>query len=351
MCFRISSLQPCIFLNLKIEVFIMGKYKNFTIQLNNIIDSKLAIGTSKQDSKIAYRQRCEEQNIKWNVAKSDYIHSYKTADAYRQTVREFCSWIKENKLDVWSSKDLSKIDKDVCYSYLQENCTAATITKDMSALNKVLDLGLSKKEGDLKELSYKDTIRSRQPSSEDKKYNPENHKDQIEFAQAFGLRRQSIYEGQYAAKDVSLFKENDRVYCSIICKNGKYGEAPCLKKFQESIEEKYNITERQSTTKTESEEKYGIRCEKFTEQDKENFKSLYHSSNNKLFDNYTKKIDNHAFRAQYAKNLYSELCQCKEERGEVVKSDYRGFDKEIIAIVSHALNHERLRVVIEHYLR
>ena len=318
----------------------MGKNKNFTIQLNNRINDLLGIGVSKFDAKKDYQKIEEEHGRKANPSKSNYIHNPNSANAYRQTVGEVCKWLKENKTDIWSSKDLNQIDKSVAYEYLkyrEESCSAYTVSKDMSALNKVLNLDLNKEEGGLHERSYKDVTRSREPRGMDKSYNPKNYSNQIEFAKAFGVRRESMLGGNYQVKDVSLFTRENRVYCSVIEKGGRYREAPCLDKYQDSIQEKYNIVREMPSLREDQETSFT----------KEIFKHRYAESGEVLWDKYTTKIDNHAFRGQYARDLYNQIAEQKED----VKNNYRGYDKEIVEEVSHALGHNRLSVVVEHYLR
>ena len=297
------------------------------------IDSLLRIGESKHLAKQVYKERCKVNNIPWNPAKSPFIHSTQTAESYRQTVGEFCTWLKTEKPEVWKTKDLSNVDKKIAYEYLQyrekQGCSAWTISKDMSALNKVLDLGLNKKEGGLQERSLQNISRSREEKSHDQKYNPANYKDQIEFSKAFGVRRESICGGQYQVKESSLFRCGGKIYVSVIEKGGRYREAPCLAKYQSSIESKYNITERETYTK-----------EQFIE-------SYYRNKGNYLFNTYTNKIDNHAFRAEYATNLYRELAEQKE----TVINDYRGYDSVVLKEVSEALGHSRINVVADHYLK
>lgn len=292
----------------------------------------LEIGESKHAAKVVYREKCEEKNIKCNPAESDFIHSCTTANSYRQTVGEFCSWLKENETEVWNSKNIDEIDKEVAYDYLHyredNSCSAYSVSKDMSALNKVLNFDLNKSEGCLKERSYKNVTRSRCDVKQDLKYNPKNYADQIEVAQAFGLRRESICGGNYQIKDTSFFKHEEKIYCSVVEKGGKYREAPCLQKYQEIIAEKYDVQDREHMCKEE-------------------FKELYCEKNELLFDRYPKAIDNHAFRAEYARALYTQIAEKKEN----VKSDYRGYDKEIVLEVSAALGHNRASVVVEHYLR
>ena len=83
-----------------------------------------------------------------------------------------------------------------------------------------------------------------------------------------------------------------------------------------------------------------------------NFKELYRNSSKEvLFNKYTEKIDNHAFRAEYARARYEELVQIKKEQGEEILQNYRGYDRDCLRQVSQDLGHNRLSVVVEHYMR
>ena len=82
--------------------------------------------------------------------------------------------------------------------------------------------------------------------------------------------------------------------------------------------------------------------------DKEGFKEFYSRSKSEfLSDKYTAKIDKHAFRGEYARDLYNQIAEQKTE----IKSDYKGYDKEIVRKVRKALGHNRLSVVVYNYLR
>ena len=91
----------------------IARKKNFTIQMNNKINDLLRIGESKHLAKQVYKEYCEANNLPWNPAKSPFIHSTQTAESYRQTVGEFCTWLKTEKPEVWQTKDLDQIDKEV----------------------------------------------------------------------------------------------------------------------------------------------------------------------------------------------------------------------------------------------
>ena len=316
----------------------MSTHPNIKSQLDTILNKLNAIGESKYDAHLAYKKSCASKFEKCNPSKSPLVHSKETIKDYRQTIREFSSWARETKPDIYYSKDLSKFDKSVCYEYLQyreaDNKSAWTVSKDQSALNKVLDLDLNKREGHLKLRSDDSVTRSRLPRAMDTRYNPKNYKEPIEFAKAFGLRRECIHGGSYEVKESSLFRKDDRVYCSTIGKGGRYREAPCLEKYKDIILDRYNIEQRSSI-------------------EKEEFKFNYrNASDEPLFDKYTTLIDNHAFRGEYARNLYAELVEKKESEGiPYGQAYYKGYYSDCLRETSNALGHNRLSVVIISYFK
>lgn len=300
----------------------MGRKVNLKIQMHKQINNLIAIGTSRHEMK----------KLTGNNS-SPFIHSASTADAYRQTVNEFSSWLKNEKSDIWDTKDLSAISKDIAYEYLQQReskgLSAWTVTKDLSAINKVLDLGLNKREGNLSERRLQDITRSREVKEHDFKYNQINYSQQIDIAKAFGVRRESIVGGNYAIKESSLFIKDSNLYISVIEKGGRYREAQCLESYKNDIVSRYDIEVRDSYSKDEFIQHY------------------VSDKNDTLFDSYTAKVDNHAFRAEYATNLYEELASQKEN----LLNDYKGYDSELLKQVSENLGHSRLSVVVDHYLR
>lgn len=301
------------------------------------------LGESKHQAKEDYKRACATRpGVKYNPAYARGIFSSKTMDAYKQSAMEFSNWFKENHPDI---RDINNITKDHTIAYLQQRQTegksAWTTSKDMSALNKVFNLHVTKSDAGLRERSYKNTTRSREDRAHDSKYNPKNYEKQIAVSQAFGLRRESIYGGQYQVKDVSLFRNHNdgKLYAAVIEKGGRYREAPCLSSMQPTIERMYpHIQERDPLTK-------------------EQFQALYHSQGDYLFDKYTTKIDNHAFRHEYARNLYQEIMdrrqqeELQQQRDQAEEQLYRGYNRAILEEVSQALGHNRVNVVVEHYLR
>lgn len=315
-------------------VFIMPrKSVNVKMQLHNEINSLLRIGESKHQAKQDYKKYCQENNLKYNPAKTEGIHSIKTTEAYRQTVNEFSSWLKSNHKEI---RNINQIDKSVAYDYLKHReankCSPWSVSKDMSAINKILKLDLNKKEGNLQQRSYKNITRSRDERQHDQSYNAKNYQDQILLARAFGVRRETVLGGSYQAKDVSLYKSNDNVFIRVIEKGGRYRETQCLEQYKDEILKTFNIAESRSLDKSE-------------------FQELYKTSNNYLFSEYTTKIDNHSFRSEYAVLRYQELLEQKQNQGQEILKDYYNYDKELILKVSQELGHNRPAVVVQHYLR
>lgn len=305
-------------------------HKNLKMQMHCVINSKLKIGQSKTEAKKEYRAKCVAEGKAWNPSKAEGIHSITTAESYRQTINEFSAWMKENHAEI---KMLNDVSKDICYEYLKQReangCSAWSVSKDMSALNKVFDHDLNKRDGGLASRRFEDITRSRNEAKMDSHYNPDNYAKHMLMTESFGCRRESICGGSYQLKEgVSLYqtKEGD-VYCRMIEKGGRFREAPCLEANKEQILATFNVP-------------FG------TSMDKEQFIEAYNSaSGGHIFNEYTKHIDNHALRAEYATNLYIEL-----EAKATSNEEWRGYNKEALAQVSQALGHNRLEIAL-HYVR
>ena len=68
--------------------------------------------------------------------------------------------------------------------------------------------------------------------------------------------------------------------------------------------------------------------------------------NKPLFDKYTKKIDNYAFKGEYAKAHYKEILGDRNNM-----KDYRGYDSEVIKILTVELGHNRTDVALYNYMK
>lgn len=289
--------------------------KKLGFLMHSKINSMLRFGESKHQAKAEYRAKCQAEGVKWNPAKAEGIFSIKTTEAYRQTVNEFCKWHKESGHKQYV-RDLNQIPKERVMEYLQhrqeQGLSAWTISKDMSALNKVFGYGITKAEANLNQRSIDNISRSRETVSTDSR-DFSKYKEAMTVAEATGIRRQSIT--QIRPEDFKRDANGNVTSVAVVEKGGRYREAPVLESHQKAITELVNSKPLGET----------------------------------MFKEYNIHIDNHSLRAEYATNLYYQII---ESRGEDTNSEtYRGYDKEAIKEVSEALGHSRLNVVVEHYMR
>ena len=265
------------------------------------------IDVSRHQAKKEYKEMMGKNNANRTMG----IHSYKTYDAYKQTSIEFIRHLRSENKDL---KNISQIKKEHIVDYLKhrqdDGKSAYTISKDMAALNKLFNYHITKKEAGIKRRSYKDVKRSRGPKEHDRKYNPENYKEQIDLAKACGCRRESMLK---ITPERFTFKDGLPYKVHLIEKGGKERNATILKDYREGVKEILNGKD----------------------------------DGKPLFERYTKKIDNHAFRGEYARNRYQELIK---EKGSDAK-DYRGYDSDALRKLTKDLGHNRLDVVVYHYLR
>jgi len=285
----------------------MARMSKIDYQMHSRMEQMKCLGESRHDAKKEYKEMMGKNPSNRTMG----IHAHLSYDALKQSSIEF---IRHLKVEHKSIKDVSQIKKEHVEEYLKfrqaDGKAAATISKDMAALNKLFNLQITKKECGIKNRSYKDITRSRGPKAHDKKYNPNNYKDQITLAKACGYRRESVL---VVSPSRFTWKDGLPYTVRLIEKGGKERDATILKVYREEVK---NILKGKADGKP-------------------------------LFERYTKKIDNHAFRREYTQNRYKELVK---EQGSDAK-DYRGFDSKVLGVLTKDLGHNRLDVTIYNYLR
>lgn len=286
----------------------MARMSKMDYQMHLRMEQMKNIGESRHQAKQEYKEMLHVGEHANN--RTVGIHSYKTYTAYKQTSMAFIKYIRNDHKEV---KDIADIKREHVIEYLQkrqnEGKSSYTISKDMAALNKLLFLGITKKDAGIRKRTYKDVTRSRLPRKHDCKYNPSNYKEQILFAKATGSRRHSVLK---VTPEDFVWKDGLPITVRLIEKGGKERYATILGLYRDEL------------------------------------KSIIVSknANKSLFQKYTKKIDNHAYRAEYAKNRYREILGERDDQ-----KDYRGFDKEVLIVLTKDIGHNRLDVLVYHYLR
>lgn len=282
----------------------MPKKPSLNHQIHERMQGLRCFGESRHLAKADYRANIDSNSHHKTVG----IHSYNTYGAYKQTCKEFVKWVKQEH----GVKHIEDVTTKHTGEYLQhreeQGLSAWTVSKDLSALNKIFNHNHTKAELGLSQRMRENITRSREEREHDRSYNPQNYREQIDFAKATGCRRESVLRVE--PKDIRI--EGDRAVGVFLKeKGGLERETAVLQQYQKQIAQ---IVESRG-------------------------------NDGKLFDRYTSKIDNHSFRAEYAQNRYKELLGGREDQ-----QDYRGYDKAVIEQLTQDMGHNRLDVVVDHYL-
>jgi len=298
----------------------MARPRNLKIVMNEMLNKKLRIGQKRSEGKKIYKANTDPKSQGYNNLKAPGIYSVKTANTYREVINMVGDRIRSNYPKIWQSKDISKVDKEVCYNILREREAEGkspyTISRDLAALNKVLGLNLSKKEGGLTKRSYKLLTRSRNGTNANltDRLKLKNHQ-QITIAQATGIRRQSM---KVITPD-SFVRDRQGNPCLlyVVEKGGRERFIHILEERQKEVRDIVDVRE----------------------------------TDKPLFDYYSRRIDNHSFRAEYAEARYLEIIEQVKANGHKVVEDYRDrYNSYCLSILTQDLGHNRINVCIEHYL-
>lgn len=312
-----------------------GRANRIAHDLCYLLSQKAKFGQSKHKAKQVARDeylRTYGNLNGYNPSKAEGIYSLKTMAAYRQTANEFAKYAAEQ-----GCKNGKSITRELASQYLQnrqvQGLSAWTVSKDMSALNKIFGYNFSKQELGLKSRHLNEITRSRGEKAHDYR-NHERDKDAIVFAKGCGCRRTSVTT--VTPKDLRCNESGIVVAIHLKEKGGKERVVPVLNKYKEAVTDAVN--------------------RHLSEPDKP------------IFNHYDSTIDNHAFRGEYAIALMKQLENEKENciplcggdfdprplcnlRGKDKSNNptYRGHDREICGMVSGAMGHNRLEVIFSHY--
>jgi site-specific recombinase XerC len=145
------------------------------------------------------------------------IFSISTFAGYRQTCHHFATWCKDNGNPRWMA-DAADLVPAYIQSRIDEGCSAWTVQKDRSALRKVYKDPTMASEIQVPRRRICDIKRSRHPVKMDADFNPELHRDLVDFARGSGLRRHEL--AAVTGQDVA--ERGGRVY--VVVRQGKGGK-------------------------------------------------------------------------------------------------------------------------------
>jgi integrase len=293
----------------------MGAHRKSIIrQALDRLDERMAIGESRRQAK--QERRAAGEHI-WTFS-TGKMHSYKTRTTYQEHILRFVNWSR----DTYQVKTLEQLDaqaNELASTYLQQEMAAHkspyTLQVERSALRLFFaDRTLASKVR-LPRRTRATITRSRGPAAHDRHFQPANWQPLIRFERACGLRRSEL-----ARLTVADVYHNDQGQLVVHVRNGKGGkerEVPVLPGHEQDI--------------------LALVAGRKPEE--------------RVFDHIPKHMDVHALRREYAQALYLYHASKDELPPGTGRLRHADYDLHAAQRVSWALGHNRIDVVMRHYLR
>lgn len=295
------------------------------------LNSLNCFGQSKYQAK-------QESYRQGNKGKVKGIYSKKTMQDYKKVAEQFQKWSKSKG---YGFKTLSDVSDSHILQYLTERQeqgkSAWTVSRDLSALNKIFDRNVSKRDTGLKSRKNADIKNNRGLGNNYRPSVYQKNQELTAFLSATGIRRQSITN--ITPDNAIRNTENVIIGFSVIEKGGKHRNCYVIKSKQEELTA-------------------------FVD------KHLTEKGNKPFWTKVDKNLNTHWYRAEYAKSLYNDLitannhrqdyfegyrdtfvnsqklAQATDGHGQITK----GYSTESLAVVSQNLGHNRIDVVYTNYL-
>jgi integrase len=278
------------------------------------LDRKMAIGQSRREAKEALRT---QQGKQWAVS-TGMIHSFKTRSVYQEHTLKFVSWARRT----YQIKQLEELDtraNELAATWLSEHIADGkspyTLQVERSALRLFFDNRTLAQEIPLPLRSRANITRSRLTVAHDRHFQPANWQPLLQFLSATGLRRQEV-QNLYI-RDITQRHDGTISVHVASGKGGKTREVPVLPGHEHAV-----------LTVREGKDPDAL-----------------------VFTHLPKHLDVHSYRRIYAQALYLHHAHGRslpKATGRLRPDDY---DRQAILLVSQALGHNRLDVVLRHYVR
>lgn len=300
------------------------KSKNIKIELNRRIDELLRIGEKKV------------KDDKDNPNRAEGIHSIRTADTYRSIANSFADFLKGQGV-----RSMAEIERQHIEDYMlsRSDLSAYTHNRDLSAINKLLDTRYIPRDFGFQDRKYSHITNNRGTALYDTSEAKRN-REQLDFVRATGIRRQSIatITPEQAIRNAS----GQVIGFNVIEKGGRERNCVVLEQERQRITELVN--------------------QKSTEQ----------GANAPMFRAVDSNANPHYARREYAQALYTDLKLAHEQgydyydglRSRFINEQaldkavsrynneiVRGYDRDVMGEVSQNMGHNRIDVILYHYLK
>ncbi|WP_243289732.1 hypothetical protein [Clostridium perfringens] len=294
------------------------------------LDPLQAYGESKHEAKKIEKARCAALGIPWNPTRVEKIYSIKTYDLYKDKCIRFGEWAKEtHKI----GNNINNLNKDLARKYLEYREQAGDSPHSLrthgAAMAKLLRCSSADFGFNYPKRTRETITRSRGDKMHDSEFSIIKNKDIIDFGRGTGLRRSEL---SLLKPEQIKINDNGRVVIEINkdkygcqSKGGRSRTVEVLREYQDHI-----ISMR----------------DKALEEHRET-----------VFNKVLNRMDEHALRREYAGLKYKEIENIRIDNKIEIKGDYhtrdgshRTFDRSILKEVSENLGHNRINVVVKHYL-
>lgn len=282
-------------------------------------DSLMAIGESRFEAKQAARLEAESRGEHLWTFTTGHIHSHKTRTTYQEHTLRFVNWARETE-GIKTLEELDARADDLASRWLlleiEAQKSAYTLQMERSALRMFFGDRALAGEIALPTRKITEIKRSRGPAARDQHFQPANWQPLIQFEQSVGLRRDEL--ARICIEDI--MQRQGHLVAYVRCgKGGKERYAPVLPGREQYV---LPVVE-------------GRKPEE------------------RIFDRLPSAADIHSYRRDYAQALYRyhapgwpPLPPANERH--LVPEDYY---PDAVRLVSEALGHRRLNIVLAHYLR
>jgi integrase len=293
---------------------LVGKRKSIIREAIERLDTLMAIGESRFAAKSARRAQGETLF----AFSTGRIHCHRTRIIYQGWLLQFVSWCRER----YQLRHLNQVDaraEELACAYLRERMAEGKSPYTLHSLRSALRLFFGERllaeSITLPPRRREEIRRSRGPVAQDRQFQPANWQREIQFLESCGLRRSEALTLRVG--DVNA-RSDGRV--DIFVYRGKGGRSrlvPVLPGREEAV-----LAFVRGRTDPDA----------------------------RVFVRLPSRLDVHALRRSYAQQFYRHLSG-RELPSPVGKLRPEDYDREAARAVSRALGHNRLDVVLTHYLR
>jgi integrase len=279
-------------------------------------DSLMAIGDSRFAAKQAARETAQAagHSAPWTVS-DNRIHSHSARKAYQRHALRFVNWARVQGVRKLDQLDARREELVTCYLIEQRDAgrSAYSLAAYRAALRTFFGDRSLADQVDLPRRSRANIRRSRGVAVRDHEFSEARHEVLITFLRATGLRRSEVRD----IRINEIRETGDGLEVHV--RNGKGGRARDV-----PVRPRYADQVRQLIA---------------------NRDPILH-----VFTRIPSHLDVHALRREFAQGMYQELSgrALPPAAGRLPKNSYDAFTARA---VSQALGHNRIDVVLNHYLR